>query len=52
MTNLDDYRIREEPYYQPVGNEVVLFEAAYRASMQMMLKGPTGCGRIRFVELM
>ena len=31
MTNLDDYRIREQPYYKPVGTEIALFEAADQA---------------------
>lgn len=52
MTNLSDYRITEEPYYRPVGDEVALFEAAYAERMPMMLKGPTGCGKTRFVEHM
>lgn len=46
------YRVREEPYYRPVGDEVALFEAAYAARMPLMLKGPTGCGKTRFVEHM
>ncbi len=46
------YRIEGEPYYRPVGQEVVLFEAAYAARMPVMLKGPTGCGKTRFVEYM
>ncbi len=46
------YEIRQEPYYQPVGDEVKLYEAAYQARMPMMLKGPTGCGKSRFVEYM
>ena len=49
---LNGYRIAEEPYYRPVGDEVALFEAAYAARMPMMLKGPTGCGKTRFVERM
>ncbi|WP_298288973.1 CbbQ/NirQ/NorQ/GpvN family protein [Thiomonas sp.] len=49
---LDAYRVREEPYYRPVADEVALFEAAYSARMPMMLKGPTGCGKTRFVEYM
>ena len=52
MTNLDDYRLLEEPYYKPLGNEVALFEAAYENRMPMMLKGPTGCGKTRFIEHM
>lgn len=49
---LDDYLIREEPYYRSVGKEVELFEAAYASRMPMMLKGPTGCGKTRFIEHM
>jgi len=48
--DLDAYRINAEPYYRVVGNEDVLFEAAYADRMPMMLKGPTGCGKTRFVE--
>ena len=50
--NLDSYLIKEEPYYSTTRNEVVLFEAAYKNRMPMMLKGPTGCGKTRFVEYM
>ena len=49
---LRDYLIHEEPYYRPVGDEVELYEAAYSVRMPMMLKGPTGCGKTRFVEYM
>ena len=52
MTNLDAYRISSEPFYRPVDKEVELFEAAYRSRMPIMLKGPTGCGKTRFVEHM
>ncbi len=40
------------PYYRPVGNEVELFLAAYGARMPVLLKGPTGCGKTRFLEHM
>lgn len=50
--NLDSYSIADEPYYSPTHNEVQLFEAAYASRMPMMLKGPTGCGKTRFVEFM
>ncbi len=50
--NLDGYRIDREPYYRPLGNEVALFEAAYADRMPIILKGPTGCGKTRFVEYM
>ncbi|OQW93717.1 MAG: AAA family ATPase [Beggiatoa sp. IS2] len=51
MSN-DQYRIQQEPYYHPVSNEITLYEAAYAARMPVMLKGPTGCGKTRFVEYM
>jgi nitric oxide reductase NorQ protein len=50
--NLDQYLVQQEPYYRPVGNEVALYDAAYAARMPVMLKGPTGCGKSRFVEYM
>jgi nitric oxide reductase NorQ protein len=46
------YRLDAEPYYRAVADEVQLFEAAYAVRMPMMLKGPTGCGKTRFVEYM
>jgi nitric oxide reductase NorQ protein len=51
-STLDAYRIRTEPYYHPVGDEVALFEAAYGGRLPVMLKGPTGCGKTRFIEHM
>ena len=41
-----------EPYYLSTGNEIQTFEAAYDARLPVMLKGPTGCGKTRFVEHM
>lgn len=54
MTDIDieQYRIETEPYYEPLGNEVVLYEAAYAARLPIMIKGPTGCGKSRFIEYM
>jgi nitric oxide reductase NorQ protein len=52
MTDRDAYRVTREPFYAAQGNEVELFEAAYRARMPVMVKGPTGCGKSRFVEYM
>lgn len=57
MTNADDtavvqYLVKNEPYYRAVANEIDLFEAAYSVRMPVMLKGPTGCGKSRFVEYM
>jgi nitric oxide reductase NorQ protein len=50
--NIEQYRIRKEPFYQPQANEVALYRAAYAARLPVMLKGPTGCGKSRFVEYM
>jgi nitric oxide reductase NorQ protein len=40
------------PFYQAVGNEEAVFRAAYRQGLSLLLKGPTGCGKTRFVEAM
>ncbi len=45
-------RIEDIPYYQPVGNECALFEAAYRQRLPLLIKGPTGCGKTRFIAHM
>ena len=49
---VEKYRVADEPYYLPIGKEVELFEAAYAAKLPALLKGPTGCGKTRFVEYM
>lgn len=46
------YVVKQEPYYRAIADEIELFEAAYAARMPMMLKGPTGCGKTRFMEYM
>ena len=46
------YRVEREPYYRSVADEVALFDAAFGLRMPLMLKGPTGCGKSRFVEHM
>jgi nitric oxide reductase NorQ protein len=51
-TAVEKFRVADEPFYLPVGNEVGVFEAAYAAKLPVMLKGPTGCGKTRFVEHM
>jgi nitric oxide reductase NorQ protein len=40
------------PYYTAIGNEEAVFKAAYRQGLSVVLKGPTGCGKTRFVEAM
>ena len=52
MSVIDQYKIEKQPYYRPVADEVELYESAYSVRMPMMLKGPTGCGKTRFVEYM
>jgi nitric oxide reductase NorQ protein len=53
MTNLaQQYSIIQEPFYQQQSNEVTLYEAAYKARLPVMVKGPTGCGKSRFIEYM
>lgn len=44
--------LEEEPYYLSLADEVEVFEAAYDARLPVLLKGPTGCGKTRFVEHM
>ncbi|HXC50619.1 MAG TPA: CbbQ/NirQ/NorQ/GpvN family protein [Candidatus Limnocylindrales bacterium] len=41
-----------QPYYLPLADEVEVFEAAFRQKLPVLLKGPTGCGKTRFVEYM
>ncbi len=48
----EEYTLSAEPYYESVGNEIALFEAAYRNRLPVLLKGPTGCGKTRFMEHM
>src|SRR4030043_1241090 len=48
----EEYFITEEPYYLPVGDEEKIFSSAYKARLPVLLKGPTGCGKTRFVEYM
>jgi len=52
VSDKDQYLIKDEPYYRAVGNEIDMYQAAYDARMPVMLKGPTGCGKSRFVEYM
>src|SRR5918992_2317374 len=49
---IEEFLVRSEPYYRPVGDELELFTGAYRQRIPVLLKGPTGCGKTRFVEYM
>jgi len=44
--------LQTEPYHAPQGDEIAVFEAAYQSQLPILLKGPTGCGKTRFVEHM
>ncbi len=46
------FAAESEPYYMPLADEVEIFRAAYGARLPILLKGPTGCGKTRFVEHM
>ncbi|MCF8179239.1 MAG: MoxR family ATPase [Sulfuritalea sp.] len=45
-------RLESEPYYHATGDEIAVFDAAAKSRLPLMLKGPTGCGKTRFVEHM
>ena len=49
---IEEYTVDKEPYYVPVGDEISLFKAAYEEKMPILFKGPTGCGKTRFIEYM
>ena len=49
---LADWRAAGEPFYLPSGDEIAAFEAAHALRLPVLLKGPTGCGKTRFVEHM
>jgi nitric oxide reductase NorQ protein len=51
-TGTPGHRLAREPWYLPLRDEVAIFEAAYAARLPVLLKGPTGCGKTRFVEHM
>lgn len=49
---IEESFIKEEPFYLPLRDEVQIFEAAYAQKIPVLLKGPTGCGKTRFIEYM
>jgi nitric oxide reductase NorQ protein len=49
---IEEFVIEAEPFYVPTSDEVEIFEAAYRQRIPVLLKGPTGTGKTRFVEYM
>lgn len=52
MTDIDTRANQERPYYIELDNETQVFKAAYKQGLSILLKGPTGCGKTRFVEAM
>ena len=48
----EENRITAEPYYEPIANEIEIFESAFRNRLAVSLRGPTGCGKTRFMEYM
>ncbi|MFV0279102.1 MAG: AAA family ATPase, partial [Parahaliea sp.] len=42
----------DAPFYQSIGDECELFQHAYQQRLPLLLKGPTGCGKTRFVQHM
>ena len=52
MKDVDALRLDAEPFYRPIRDEVEIFETSYRLNLPVLLKGPTGCGKTRFVEYM
>jgi nitric oxide reductase NorQ protein len=49
---IEEYVLSEEPFYLPLKDEVELFTAAFQQNIPVLLKGPTGCGKTRFIEYM
>lgn len=52
VMDINQYKIEQEPFYKQLSNEVELYQASYDAKLPVMVKGPTGCGKSRFVEYM
>lgn len=50
--NADLIKAQDVPFYRAVGNECAVFEAAFRNRLPLLIKGPTGCGKTRFVAHM
>src|SRR6266496_325854 len=48
----EEYIFTEEPFYLSVAHEIEIFEAAHSKRLPILLKGPTGCGKTRFLEYM
>jgi nitric oxide reductase NorQ protein len=49
---IEECYIDKEPFYVPLEDEIELFDVAYNLKLPVMLKGPTGCGKTRFLAHM
>ncbi|MCG8427281.1 MAG: CbbQ/NirQ/NorQ/GpvN family protein [Chromatiales bacterium] len=52
MTTALETNLPDLPFYKPQNDEVALFEHAYKHQLPMLIKGPTGCGKTRFINYM
>ncbi len=52
LTTIDTSAAGSAAFYQPQGNEEALFMHAYEHQLPVLLKGPTGCGKTRFISYM
>ncbi|MAX11368.1 MAG: AAA family ATPase [Chloroflexi bacterium] len=50
--SVEEFKLVDEPFYIPINNEVKIFEEAYNSKIPVILKGPTGSGKTRFIEYM
>ena len=50
--NAEEYIVEKEPFFVPISDEITVFESAYNQRIPILLKGPTGTGKTRFVEYM
>ena len=50
--NAEEYIVEKEPFFVPIADEIAVFESAYNQRIPILLKGPTGTGKTRFVEYM
>jgi nitric oxide reductase NorQ protein len=49
---IEEAVLTKQPYYVPTENEIRVFASAFKRKLPFLLKGPTGCGKTRFVEYM
>jgi transcriptional regulator with AAA-type ATPase domain len=52
VLKIEEYHFKSERHCEPVGEKIALFEAADKNNLPVLLKGPTGCGKTRFMEYM